>query len=420
MDLPHATLTDSRPPALTRYPHIPGAEAISYKILPPLSSTGHLPASLTSPAFPVPGAKNIFAFWHSGIQELPPYLLRNVINWYRRYAPLGWTIYVLDVVPDSLLNVSRFIDTSSTAVVPAAFVNRNNDGMYAAQHTSDLTRFPLLLKYGGIYLDVGVLQFADLDHLWTTTVSNPDSPFDFAGFTMGSPPDINIVNFAFMCGVNNPLVQRAHRILLNLWEGRTNTTGMHKNPLVSHIPLMSVPQEVVIEEEGQEKVVINDAAMTDYAIQIQCMGAAQHWLDKNHHWDGPRYVREKCWLQNMMDTCFVQEQTTAWNGQRQFDLLRQRLPAPGEQETDDQRTARTMVEDTVARSWCMKLGHGFSAKLFGGPTVGMLWREHIGTDCEEGTYAGWLRWAELCCTQSRAWMPMEIPIYLPTKIASVY
>jgi hypothetical protein len=413
MDLSHITLA-SQSSISARYPHIPDTEAVPYETLPPLSPADHLPALLTSPDLPTPGGKNIFAFWHSGIHQLPPYLLRNVINWYRRYHPLGWTIYVLDVVPNSLRNVSRFIDTSSATVVPAAFTNRNNSGAYAAQHTSDLTRFPLLLKYGGIYLDVGILQFADLDRLWTTTISNPDSPFEFAGFTMGSAPELSIVNFAFMCGVGNPLVQRAHYILLKLWEGKTNTTGMHKHPLVSHIPLMSVPQEVVIEEEGQEKMVIDDAAMTDYAIQIQCMGAAQHWLDADGHWDGPRYVREKCWLQSMMDACYVQEKATAWNGQRQFDLLKQKLPTADECETEDQKAARTMVEETVAHSWCMKLGHGFSAKLFGGPTVGMLWREHIGTDCEEGTYAGWLRSAELNCAQSRTWIPMEVPFYKGT------
>ena len=406
-------------PISTRYPHIPGTEAVPYAVLPPLSSADQLPISLTSPGSPTPGGKNIFAFWDSGIHQLPPYLLRNVVDWYRRYTPLGWTIYVLDVVPDSPLNVSRFIDTSSAAVVPAAFTDRTNSGAYAVQHTSDLTRFPLLLKYGGVYLDVGILQFADLDRLWATTVSNPDSPIEFAGFTMGSAPDLNIVNFAFMCGVANPLVQRAHRILLKLWEGKTNTTGMHKHPLVCHIPLMRVPQEVVIEDEGQDKMVINDAVMTDYAIQIQCMGAAQHWLDKDDHWNGPQYVRERCWLQGMAESCFAQEQTTGWNGRRQFDLLKQQLPTADEQETEDQKAARIMVEETVAQSWCMKLGHGFTAQLFGGPTVGMLWREHVGTDCEEGTYAGWLRWAELNCVQSRMWTPMEMPVYSPTKEGSL-
>ncbi len=299
--------------------------------------------------------------------------------------------------------------------MPEAFINGNLDGHYAAQHTSDLIRYPLLLRYGGIYLDVGILQFGDLDWLWTKHITNPNSPYDFAGFTMGDEPDAQIVNFAFMSGPNNPLVRRAHYILLKLWEGKTNTTGMHKHPLVSHCPMMQVPQEVVIDVEGQEKMVINDAAMTDYAIQIQCMGSAQHWLDEEDGWDGPKYVREKCWLLSMMSGAFVQEQMTSWSGQRQFDLFKLALPAPGQEESEDQKLARSIVEAVVRDAWCLKLGHGFTAKLFGGDTLGMLWRKHDGTDCGEGTYAGWLRWAEVNCKSDKEMQPMSIPVYEPTK-----
>lgn len=317
-------------------------------------------------------------------------------------------------MPGSPLNVSRYIDTSSTWVVPAAFTKCTLNGGYAAQHTSDLIRYPLLLKYGGVYLDVGILQFGDIDSLWSEKIANPDSLYDFAGFTLGDAPELSIVNFAFMCGPNNPLVRRAHYILLKVWEGKTNTTGAHKHPLVSHAPLMHVPQEVVVDDAGQGKMIINDEVMTDYAIQIQCMGAAQRWLDEDDGWDGPKYVREKCWLLSMMNGAFASEQMLNWSGQRQFDILKLQLPKPGEEESEDQTLARRVVEKLVGESWCLKLGHGFSAKLFGGDTVGMLWRKYPGTDCEEGSYAGWLRWAEINCRQEKPMEPMPIPIYEPT------
>jgi len=34
---------------------------------------------------------------------------------------------------------------------PQAFVEGRIGGEHAAQHTSDLVRFPLLLRYGGVY-----------------------------------------------------------------------------------------------------------------------------------------------------------------------------------------------------------------------------------------------------------------------------
>ncbi|KAF2111243.1 hypothetical protein BDV96DRAFT_614971 [Lophiotrema nucula] len=358
----------------------------------------------------------IFAFWHSGVGTLPPYLRRNVIAWYRRYSPLGWTVYVVDNVAGSPLNVSNYIDTNSPLVVPAAFANGTLDGGYAAQHTSDLTRYPLLLKYGGVYLDVGILQFGDLDWLWTNHISNSLSPYDFAGFTMGDLPEVSIVNFALMCGPANPLVYRAHRILLKLWEGKTNTTDMHKHALVNHLDLMRVPQEVVVDNEGEGRMVINDEVMTDYAIQIQAMGSAQRWLDEEDNWNGPKYVNDKAWLYSMMDGAFAHEQLTNWSGQRLFDLLNLQLPRKDKEETEDQRLAREVVEKVVGESWCLKLGHGFSAKLFGGDTLGMLWRKNDGTDANEGTYAEWLRWAEVNCRQQKPVQPKQKLEYEPTMI----
>lgn len=405
------------------YPHVANTVPLNYEIAPVAAlnpnSSAPIPPPLFFPLRPTPGSKTIWAFWHSGLSNLPPYLLRNILAWYSRFTPLGWTIYVLDNVPGSTLNVSNYIDTSTATVVPAAFTNGTLDGNYAAQHTSDLIRYPLLLKYGGVYLDVGILQSGDLDWLWSEHITNPLSPYDFAGFTMGDAPEINIVNFALMCGPNNPLVKRAHRILLKLWEGKTNTSGMHSHPLVKHVPLLRVPQEVVVDDEGQGKMVMNDEVMTDYAIQIQAMGAAQCWLDEGDKWDGPKYVREKAWLWSMMDGAFAHEQMTGWSGQKQFDLLSMPLPTPGEAESADQQLAREIVEKLVGESWCLKLGHGFSAKLFGADTLGMLWRKNDGSDAKEGTYAGWLRWAEVSCRQRRPMEPLEGLVYEPTMVGSL-
>jgi hypothetical protein len=403
------------------YPNIPGTSSITYEEQSQPSSSALLKSQSSCTGPPLPGSKSIFAFWHSGIHTLPPYLLRNVTNWYHRFSPLGWNIYVLDTIPGSPLNVSKFIDTSSQSVVPKAFTKGTLNGAYAAQHTSDLIRYPLILKYGGVYLDVGILQFGDLDWLWTEHIVNNASPYDFAGFTMGDPPDgISSVNFAFMSGPNNPLIRRANYILLKVWEGKTNTVGTHLHPLVNHVPLMHVPQEVEVDDEGHGKMIINDQVMTDYAIQIQCMGSAQRWLDEEDDWDGPRYVREHCWLYSMMNGAFVLEQLTNWSGQRQLDLLKQKLPQDGETETEDQEFARKSVENMVANSWCMKLGHGFSAKLFGADTLGMLWRKHVGSDCEKSTYAGWLRSAEVHYTQECPPKPMVIPNYEPTMTGKLF
>lgn len=225
---------------------------------------------------------------------------------------------------------------------------------------------------------------------------------------MSSPPDLQIVNFAMASTPNNPLVSRALQILLKLWEGKTNTSGMHAQSIVSHVPLMRVPPDVNIPADIRAKMPEGDPEMTDYAIQIQCLGAAERWIDDD--WNGPEYTREKCWLYSMVDRAYIPEQMAGWSGQRLFDLLSQRIAEPNSaMETESHKFARQIVEETVTGSWVWKLGN--SEDMFGGPTLGLLWRRNEGSDCVEGTYAGWLRWAEVNLRQERPPEKMEVPVF---------
>ncbi|KAJ7245714.1 hypothetical protein C8J57DRAFT_1452186 [Mycena rebaudengoi] len=364
------------------YPPIPLTSPLTYSVAPPLAHDDPLPSTLTSPIPPSRNSKSIFAFWHSGMATLPP-------------EPPA---------ERSPLNVSHYIDTSSPAVVPAAFTGGSLEGTYKPQHISDLIRFPLLLKYGGLYLDVGVLQFGDIDQLWTDVISNPASPYDFAGFTLGDAPFLKITNFAMMCGADNPLI----------WEGKTITTGMHAHALVSHVPFVRVPTKDNVDSGSEDQDGLDfqadDAAMTDYVIQIQALSAAQHWLDEQDGWDGPKYVREKMWLVNALDGALTIEEMTGWSGQRQLKLFSLQIPKHGEKETADQ---------AVGESWCLKLWHGYLAKILGADSLGMLWRKYEGSDNGEGTYAGWLRWAEVNCRQDCPIQRMEVPVYEATRKASL-
>jgi hypothetical protein len=353
---------------------------------------------------------------------MKPYLMRNVLAWYQRYSSLAWNIYVLDRQEGSPLNVSRFIDLSDPEVVPDVMRDGGSvTGQYSAQHSSDLVRWPLLLKYGGAYLDVGIIMFGDMDRLWDEHIGNPESPLDYAGFTMADTPDaISIVNFWMMSTPDNSLVHRAHRIFLKLWEGKTDTTGAHAHPLVSHVPLLRVPDNLTQSGDDKGAMAIDDAAMTDYAVQIQAMGSAQRWLDEGAGWDGPSYVRNKCHLLSMIQHAYVNEQLTGWDSAKQHRLFLTPLPSSADGSgTKDQCLARQIIEESVAGSWALKLAHGFSARLFGKPTLGMLWRDDEGSDCKEGTYGGWLRWATVNLKQDERLERLKVEEYEPTMTASL-
>ena len=75
---------------------------------------------------PVTSEKNIWAFWHSGVESMPAWCKRNVIDWVQICD--GWTVRVIDSVPNSPNNALRFI---AADLLPAAFTKGLMDGDYA-------------------------------------------------------------------------------------------------------------------------------------------------------------------------------------------------------------------------------------------------------------------------------------------------
>lgn len=129
-----------------------------------------------------------------------PYTKRNVRGCRRRFSRQGWTIRVIDCQIESEVNISNYLDVSDPNFFPQAFSNGTISGEYALQHTSDLVRFPLLLKYGGIYADVGLIQIGDLNRLWHETVANPVSPFEVASYNCEG---VGQTNYFLMARPNN-------------------------------------------------------------------------------------------------------------------------------------------------------------------------------------------------------------------------
>jgi hypothetical protein len=115
-------------------------------------------SDLTNPKPIVEGnEKNIWFFWHKGYSGMHPYCQRNVRAWHRRFSRLGWVIRVVDRKSGSPLNISNFLHITDPSVFPRAFTESTLSGSHALQHTSDLVRWPLLLRYGGVYADVGLM-----------------------------------------------------------------------------------------------------------------------------------------------------------------------------------------------------------------------------------------------------------------------
>ncbi|KAK5113764.1 hypothetical protein LTR85_010781 [Meristemomyces frigidus] len=365
---------------------------------------------------PVTDEKNVWFFWHSGFEHMHPYTKRNVRAWHRRLSKKGWTIRVINRVPASPLNVAEFLDITDPDTFPKAFIDGKIGGDYAPQHTSDLVRFPLILKYGGVYADAGFMQIGDLDRLWKQTIGDPSSRFEVFSHNGGGPKNYALMNYCLASGRNNPLFSRCHQLLMALWAadgGKTSTDGMHSSPLLRGVPLMDTGETV--DENGNN---ISGAEMskilTDYIIQGQAITMVMGLVDEEEGWNGPEYVAQHVYAVEYMEHSQLINELTAWNGQKAFDLMSLPLPKEGETESAEQKEAREIVEACLGRSFGFKLAHGLILKVLG-DTLGSLWRKHEGSDDVPGTYAHWLRYGMVHWEQDVLPARVEFEVIEPFK-----
>ncbi|KAI1824172.1 hypothetical protein F4861DRAFT_278560 [Xylaria intraflava] len=350
--------------------------------------------------------KNIFFFWHSGYLGMHPYTKRNVRAHYRRLIKKGWNIYVINRVEGSPLNIAKFVDIQDPELFPKAFIDGRVGGEWGPQHTSDLVRWPLLNKYGGIYTDVGQLQIGDLDKLWDKTLGDPESPYEVLSYNLGPADHRDLANYFYASRPNNPLFTRGQKLLLALWNadgGKLSTEGMHASPLLKGPKLI-----------GQRFPDAVRKKLTDYIIQGYCLTLVMGLVDVEDGWDGPRYCAEHIYAIDYMVGSQLIQQYTNWSGVEAFRLLSLPLPKAGEEESADQKRAREIVEACLSRSFSFKLAHGYIVQVVG-QTLGSLWRKHDGSDYVPGTYAHWLREGMIYWSQDELPERLDFQVIKPYK-----
>ncbi|KAF6805070.1 capsule polysaccharide biosynthesis protein [Colletotrichum sojae] len=386
-------LTPTKGTDSSLYPIPPGLHSIPLDQLD-LRPDAKIDNAITNPP-PVTSAKNLWFFWNAGYDNLHPYAKRNVRTWHRRFSPQGWTVRVVDLEPHSPGYIGNWIDLQDPDVVPDAFREGTLDGEFAKQHYSDLVRFPLLVKYGGIYTDVGFMQIGDLDRLWNETIANSESPYEVLSYTPDHGKAYGLMNY-FIGGLpGNPFWQACQELFIELWKGKTNTEGLHAHPLLRGIPLLGQTFTQAGNAGFSEK-------LTDYITQGQVITMVMSIVDDERDWNGPAYTTEKIFAPDYMVGSQLINEYTSWNGVKAFELMSQSLPESGSVESEDQKLARTIVEDCFKRSFGFKLAHGLILQVFG-DTLGSLWRKHEGSDNVPGTYAHWLRYG------MERWCPDHLP-----------
>ena len=377
---------------------------------------------------PVTSEKNVWAYWHSGLLQAPPWVQRTVVNWARRLP--SWTIRVLDKVPDSSLNVYNFL---GPAFLPDAFNNNAMTGPHTGPHSADLIRLPLLYLHGGIWMDVGTLLFRDLDDICWHALEDPQSPYEMAGFTVQNPTGDRKALFNSFIAVRkgNGFIKRWLDIYLEVWKGVTEQTGMGSHPLLKHLPLPESPTKIGIRgskpsagklgpqipsqeanskrpelsatrSAPDEQELLFLKALADYGAQFSCFDRLSHLEDPSDGFSGPSYLGSRALFFDAMQEALLAQQLTGWDGSKQFEYLSTRKANGNDGSLQDDRylEAEMFAEALVRDSCQVKVSHGIKGNMV---FLGGLWERPGNKDADhaEGTFAAYLRYASVFLEQTR-------------------
>lgn len=150
---------------------------------------------------PITSEKNVWAYWHAGIQAMPAWCRRNVIDWVRICGP-EWTVRVLDAVPGSPNHALEFL---AEDMLPGTFVRGTMDGPFTGPHAADFLRGALLFTYGGVNLDVGCVLARHLDRICWSQLADPGNPYEVAIPIMYGQ---TIANHFVAARKGNPFIKR--------------------------------------------------------------------------------------------------------------------------------------------------------------------------------------------------------------------
>ncbi|KAK7022260.1 capsule polysaccharide biosynthesis, partial [Favolaschia claudopus] len=341
---------------------------------------------------PVTSEKNLWAFWDSGLSNMPAWCQRNVLDWVRICGP-GWTIRVLDNVPESPNYTLKYV---SRELLPDAFVERKMDGQYVGPHSADFLRGALLYEHGGVYMDVGCILIRDMDRICWNEIADPNSPIHVVVPLMYGQ---TIANHFVASRKSDPFIKRWHDLFIHLWKGHTNHHGLIENPLVAFGANHSFDTSRASNFDWDFKV--DAKTVMEYISQVLCWIRLTMLEDAGDGFSCADYWQKHILCFDVLQESWGAESVVGFasGGQGMFDPLS--LKIDSDKNTEGYKQAEKMVWRMLTGSSIQKITHGKG--LTTKPALGAIWdlEENEGKDCEPGTFAELLRYGTVHFRQSR-------------------
>jgi hypothetical protein len=339
---------------------------------------------------PVTSEKNLWAFWHSGILNMPSWCQRNVIDWVRICGP-EWTIRILDNVPDSPNYALQYVPADS---LPEAFVQRKMDGPYVGPHSADFLRGVLLYLHGGAFMDVGSVLLRHLDRIGWNELEDPTSPFNVAVPLMYGQ---NMANHFVAARKGDPFIKRWHELFVHLWKGRTNHEGLIEDPLVSFGAQLDF--EASRSSNFNWDFAVPPKTVMEYITQVLTWVRLCMLEDAGDGFSCSDYWQKNILCFDVLKEDFPAEAIVGFSGQKIFDLLTMRRD--GDKDSGEYKEAETMVWTLLSQASMQKITHGKG--LTTSVSLGILFDmpENKGRDSAPGTFAELLRYGSVHFRQKR-------------------
>lgn len=152
-----------------------------------------------------PDTRVIWAYWDSGETHLKPFFKLCVASW--RAKNPKWQIVIL-----SDDNFKRYVSQDQ---IPSTFFSLKR------QHRSDILRLAVLLRYGGVYMDISTLCLKGFDGLF----DNPETPRLLITAPFRISQRIQLVNNSILISptAKNPVLATWHTAILQYHETPAKT-----------------------------------------------------------------------------------------------------------------------------------------------------------------------------------------------------
>ncbi|KAJ4246067.1 hypothetical protein NW762_013812 [Fusarium torreyae] len=341
---------------------------------------------------PVVSEKNIWAYWDGGLDELPSWCRRNVVDWIRICEP-EWTVRLLDNVPGSPNHALKF---APEEMLPKCFVEGTMTGKHAGQHASDMISGALLYTHGGIKMDVGCILFRDLDRGLWSILEDPESPYEIAAPIQYAQ---YLANHFLAARKANPFIKRWHDLFVHLWDNRNDSEGINAHPLVAFLKqAFSMSESKGKGFKWDFKVSIEE--LLDYVAQNGCWARLCILAGTD---DDP-FNPSDYWMTHVLVIDVLREHWVAKTviggenfGQHLYQLMALSLDA--DPQSKIYKEAYELVWTLLCQASMQKISRG--SGLVNALQPGSVWDDNSGSDCQPRTFGELLRYGSVHYRQKR-------------------